>query len=112
VIEIKDVVVGMRVRAGLELPRDVLVYAAPFQVDGRWRVPCEYRTGTREDLPLAVLHHAPKRPSARYGREQLPNEARATLYKVVAEFNEVVPESSRVGSVELEDKIRKHGVRR
>lgn len=108
-MEIKDVVVGMRVSAGVAKPRNALVYAEPVMRDGRWHVPVEYLTGYQEELPLSVLHVVPpKRPSARYGRD----EPRGTLHSIVASYNELLPEDQRVTEEQLEVEIKLAGVGR
>lgn len=64
-IDVGDITVGMELRAGVGEPRTVRVCAAPYQVDGRWKVPVEYRTGCRDDVPLSLLQRRLKPPSAR-----------------------------------------------
>jgi hypothetical protein len=105
-MDVKDITIGMHVRAGITNPREVLVYAEPYMVLGRWRVPVEYRTGEREDLPLVLLYVSTKRPSARRGRGA---SGVTSIHNIVDEFNELLPDDQRVTEEQLAVKLQKVG---
>lgn len=69
--DVKNLWVGQSVYVGVNKPKKARVWAEPFEVDGRWFVPCEFLNGRRENALLFMV----------YAREQ--EEVRAPLKAIV-----------------------------
>lgn len=107
--DVRDIAVGMKLQAGIEPPtREVTVCGEPYQLlDGRWRVPVEYRTGTQRDEPLVALHWMPKRVSARRVSE---DEVRMPLRDLVKVCNQGLPVEHQFSEEQLAERLRKVGL--
>ena len=96
----EDIKIGMRLRYGVQLPREVTVTGNALERDGRWFVPVRFITGALEVVPFALLCARPKRPSVR--RQEV------SLRGVVKAFNEVAPET--IAESDVVAALQKHGV--
>lgn len=93
----EDVKVGMRVRCGIERPREAEVVGSPKSEGGSVRVTVKFKTGELYDAPLWMLSLIIKRPSAR----------RVSVKDVAREFE---AGGGTIGEREL-DLMRKAGVK-
>jgi len=101
-MEPNDVWIGMNVSVGVGAkPRKAQVCGEPYEQDGRWKVPVEYLTAYREDVPLTMLSAPVK---------YAPDEVRMPLKDLVKVCNTVLPREHQISSEQLVAALKKRGL--